>query len=79
MNVDEPSALIHASTPSVGTPLKLAPSVAAFRKPGSGAGTPKSGPASMQKPPLGVPLQAGVSQSPAKSVLGQVSDLIFGW
>ena len=70
------SQLLHVgpvqqdSTPSVGTPIKLAPSAAAFRK-----ATPDVG----RKGP-GVPMQA-TPGTPGKSkgMLGQVSDLVFGW
>ncbi|KAI0629232.1 hypothetical protein C8Q77DRAFT_1066163 [Trametes polyzona] len=65
------------STPTVGTPIKLAPSAAAFRR--GGTSTP-----SVPKPSAVVqnlvPASASTVQaSPSKGVLGQVSDLIFGW
>ncbi|KAJ8514249.1 hypothetical protein ONZ45_g8206 [Pleurotus djamor] len=56
---------------SVGTPLKLAPSSSAFRRPGSGGSTPSV----FNTPAKTAPIQ----QSPSKGMLGQVSDLIFGW
>jgi nuclear pore complex protein Nup53 len=56
-------------TTSLGTPLKLAPSSAAFRKPGGGAQPPAH-------TGTGAPADsAGLN----KSVFGQVSDMIFGW
>ncbi|KAH7927878.1 hypothetical protein BV22DRAFT_1127052 [Leucogyrophana mollusca] len=73
-----PSSSALAVT-SVGTPIKLAPSVAAFRKAG-----PSASPA--QRAPPTTPVvngsfagNASVGQSPVKGVLGQVSDLFFGW
>lgn len=54
--------------PPVGTPIKLAPSAAAFRKE-----TPNS-----HRKGTPVHLQSAAKDSP-KSVIGQVSDLIFGW
>ncbi|EIW58684.1 uncharacterized protein TRAVEDRAFT_123724 [Trametes versicolor FP-101664 SS1] len=69
------------STPTVGTPIKLAPSAAAFRR--GGTATPS---AASRTTAVVQPLQhvapapaAGVQASPSKGVLGQVSDLIFGW
>ena len=64
------------ATPTVGTPIRLAPSTSAFRRPGAGAPVTPS--------PLqpAVPMPASVSgmqQSPSKGMLGQVSDLLFGW
>ncbi|KAI0741436.1 hypothetical protein C8Q80DRAFT_1221489 [Daedaleopsis nitida] len=81
MNVDElvprhgaPRA--EPSTPTVGTPIKLAPSTSAFRRPGGG--TPIV-PAAVAHVPLLPASTSTVQQSPSKGVLGQVSDLIFGW
>ncbi|KAH9924711.1 uncharacterized protein B0H18DRAFT_1010845 [Fomitopsis serialis] len=66
MSVDEPG--FGTSTPSVGTPIRLAPSAAAFRKPGAGS------------PIKGVQgLPGAVGPSPSKGMLEQVGDLIFGW
>ncbi|KAI0791645.1 hypothetical protein BC629DRAFT_1287540 [Irpex lacteus] len=65
-------------TPPVGTPIKLAPSASAFRKPGSGSKLPpfaKPGDVASGGLSANPPVQA----SPSKSVLGHVSDLIFGW
>ena len=75
------SSLALVSVPSVGTPLTLAPSTSAFRKPGSGGKSVHhaDGTHGMVG---GIPLQsgvAGVQQSPSKGLLGQVSDLVFGW
>lgn len=67
-----PNAMVVDSAAAVGTPIKLAPSVAAFRK--APAPTP-------QKPapaPVLIPVM-NPQQSPAKGVLGQVGDLLFGW
>ncbi|KIP05494.1 hypothetical protein PHLGIDRAFT_92109 [Phlebiopsis gigantea 11061_1 CR5-6] len=69
------STLARSGAPIVGTPIKLAPSTAAFRKPGSGPasqlGIPRPGDGSAQP--------GGAQFSPSKSMLGQMSDLIFGW
>ena len=70
------------TTPSVGTPIRLAPSTSAFRK-GGIASTPiadsrpkpAEGSAGFGASVAGTPQQA----TPSKGVLGQVSDLIFGW
>lgn len=87
MAVDEPpSSLARASSSSGGgprspvaggsaggayTPVRLAPAASAFRKPGTAPATPA------------VPKVAGPGPTPAptpsKGVLGQVSDMIFGW
>ncbi|KAJ3559283.1 hypothetical protein NM688_g439 [Phlebia brevispora] len=76
------SSLALATVPTVGTPLKLAPSTSAFRKPGSG-GKPAHKPGEgMQGIIGGMPTQSGapgVQPSPSKGMLGQMSDLIFGW
>lgn len=75
------SSLALTTVPSVGTPLKLAPSTSAFRKPGSGAPLHHMGEGThgmvggMPSQPGG----AGVQQSPGKGLLGQMSDLVFGW
>jgi len=81
MAVDEISpAQTHASTPTYGTPIRLAPSTSAFRKPGQSpmhvqkAVVPLSTPTA-----VGLPSGLPVGQSPGKGMLGQVSDLIFGW
>ena len=57
----------------VGTPIKLAPSVAAFRK---GHPPAAASPAQKITPVSTVPAQG---QSPSKGMLGQVTDLFFGW
>ncbi|KAF9485515.1 hypothetical protein BDN70DRAFT_823695 [Pholiota conissans] len=84
MNVDEPYSPFHsgANTPSLGTPIRLAPSMAAFRKtPAIPASASK--PATPQSAWVGGVLPSSASApaqpTPSKSVMGQVSDLIFGW
>lgn len=79
MAVDQPPTPIsgpsHAPPPAVGTPIRLAPATAAFRKSGA---TPTSSPmnhsTSQQLVMRGTP-----SKSPEKGVVAQMSDLIFGW
>ncbi|KAF5388667.1 hypothetical protein D9757_004738 [Collybiopsis confluens] len=71
MIVDEPST---APVPMVGTPIKLAPSAFAFRKTGS---TPKPLTPQPKAAPVALPLSGG--PSPNKGIVGQMSDLIFGW
>ncbi|KAK0489349.1 hypothetical protein IW261DRAFT_1444483 [Armillaria novae-zelandiae] len=84
MAVDEPSPTPHlgTSTPSVGTPIKLAPSTSVFKRVGASekpstpqphAWTAKGG------NPTGSISMPSAGPSPSKGVLGQVSDLIFGW
>jgi hypothetical protein len=68
MAVDSPS---HSAV--VGTPIKLAPSVAAFRR---GHAPAAASPAQKITPISTVPSQGS---SPSKGVLGQVTDLFFGW
>ncbi|TFK94122.1 hypothetical protein K466DRAFT_561244 [Polyporus arcularius HHB13444] len=65
------------STPTVGTPIKLAPSAAAFRRPGAGMSVAPA--ALIPHTPILPASASGSQQSPSKGVLGQVSDLIFGW
>ncbi|OCH93703.1 hypothetical protein OBBRIDRAFT_832468 [Obba rivulosa] len=82
MNVDEPhgrSSPLAATTPTVGTPLRLAPSTVAFRRHGT-TSTPGSGPKT-NVAQLGQSIlpSAVTNPSPSKGMLGQVSDLIFGW
>lgn len=81
MAVDEPTAPFspshHVDTPTVGTPIRLEPSTSAFRKPGVGGAKPQSVSTSAWGTPSAL---AGNPSTPAnKGVLGQVSDLIFGW
>jgi nuclear pore complex protein Nup53 len=65
------NAMVVDNAATVGTPIKLAPSVAAFRK------APAPAP---QKSAHAVPLPVvNAQQSPARGVLGQVGDLLFGW
>ncbi|KAI0725337.1 hypothetical protein C8Q72DRAFT_785718 [Fomitopsis betulina] len=66
MSVDE--SVFGSSTPTVGTPIRLAPSAAAFRKPGT---------MSPVKASHGVP--NAIAPSPSKGMLESVGDLIFGW
>ncbi|EMD39033.1 hypothetical protein CERSUDRAFT_112723 [Gelatoporia subvermispora B] len=82
MNIDEPlsrSPPLGASTPTVGTPLRLAPSTVAFRRHGT-TSSPGSAPkTSVAQLGQSILPSAVTNPSPSKSVLGQVSDLIFGW
>ncbi|KZV64408.1 hypothetical protein PENSPDRAFT_677730 [Peniophora sp. CONT] len=83
MAVDEPpSSLVRASsggprTPVGGsaggayTPVRLAPAASAFRKPGTAPATPAA--------PKAAGPGATPAPTPGKGVLGQVSDMIFGW
>ncbi|TCD67606.1 hypothetical protein EIP91_012237 [Steccherinum ochraceum] len=71
-----------AGTPAFGTPVRLAPSTSAFRKMNAvGSGTK----AAQKVVPGGdgflgsVPSHPQMNASPNKSIVGQVSDLIFGW
>jgi nuclear pore complex protein Nup53 len=70
-------ALVPA-TVTVGTPLKLAPPTAAFRASHAGGRV-----APAPTIPVGgfepVGDSKAAAQSPNKGVLGQMSDLIFGW
>ncbi|OSX64243.1 hypothetical protein POSPLADRAFT_1168434 [Postia placenta MAD-698-R-SB12] len=78
MDIDEPGGRSPPSTPTptVGQPIRLAPSTAAFRKSGIAVdGMPQNVPASM----LNALPSPGVVPSPSKGMLEQVSDLIFGW
>lgn len=65
------NAMVVDSAATVGTPIKLAPSVAAFRK--APAPAPQKSAHTMPVPVV------NAQQSPAKGVLGQVGDLLFGW
>jgi len=86
MSVDSPGpahAFGGTSTPTVGTPIKLAPSASAFRR-AAGPSAPKPSPAPVPQAPgwtgTGDATAAPVTAGPAgKGVLGQVSDMIFGW
>ncbi|KAH0836565.1 hypothetical protein J3R83DRAFT_8265 [Lanmaoa asiatica] len=72
----QPSGMaIESPSPAtvVGTPIKLAPSVAAFRKGHVLAAAP---PAQKITSISTVPSQGS---SPSKGMIGQVSDLFFGW
>jgi len=79
MAVDEPSpSQYHPPTPSYGTPIRLAPATSAFRKvapsPMQSQPKPTPGLATAQASP-----NTYLERSPSKGMLGQVSDLIFGW
>lgn len=89
MSIDEPYTIPSNSTgPAVGTPIKLAPSTSAFRK-HVGSTTSKPSTPQMQKgwegsvPSATTSLPSSLlpsgTPSPSKSVVGQMSDLIFGW
>ena len=70
-------ALAVRNSSPYGTPVKLAPSTSAYRKP-----EPHKGPLAPFGQPgaaAGTPGQPGVQPSASKGVLGQVTDLIFGW
>ncbi|KAI0028342.1 hypothetical protein K488DRAFT_58834 [Vararia minispora EC-137] len=56
-----------------GTPIRLAPSTSAFRKPGM----PAHKPMTPRVEPMATSVTTATTQS--KGVLGQFSDLIFGW
>jgi len=83
MSVDESPSFSGASTPSVGTPIRLAPSTSAFRKGGSTSkpSTPQGqhGWGTVEARGTGLPSGVTPGTAPNKGVLGQVSDLIFGW
>ncbi|VDB95475.1 unnamed protein product [Peniophora sp. CBMAI 1063] len=86
MAVDEPpSAIARTSsggprTPVGGgaggayTPVRLAPAASAFRKPGTAPATPAAAANGSGAGPGPTP-----ASTPSKGVLGQVSDMIFGW
>lgn len=65
------NAMVVDGVATVGTPIKLAPSVAAFRK--APAPVPQKSAHAMPVPVI------NAQQSPARGVLGQVGDLLFGW
>jgi nuclear pore complex protein Nup53 len=66
------NAMVVDNAATVGTPIKLAPSVAAFRK--------APAPAPQRSAPALVPIPVMNAQhSPVKRVLGQVGDMLFGW
>ncbi|OJT09823.1 hypothetical protein TRAPUB_13693 [Trametes pubescens] len=69
------------ATPTVGTPIKLAPSAAAFRRGRTATPSAASRASAVVQPLHNLPpaSASGVQASPSKGVLGQVSDLIFGW
>ncbi|CAK5283415.1 unnamed protein product [Mycena citricolor] len=65
--------------PMVGTPIRLAPASSAFRR----TGAPSAPIATAPSTPVAHASTAGpapyANASPTKGVLGQVSDMIFGW
>ncbi|KAG2367951.1 hypothetical protein BDR07DRAFT_1392091 [Suillus spraguei] len=65
------NAMVVDGVATVGTPIKLAPSVAAFRK--APAPAPQKSAHAVHVPVV------NAQQSPARGVLGQVGDLLFGW
>jgi nuclear pore complex protein Nup53 len=65
----------HNNTPTVGTPIRLAPSASAFRKPGQAPKAATSTPGLQPAAPAAV----GTPGTPSKSVIGQFSDFVFGW
>jgi hypothetical protein len=65
------NAMVVDGVATVGTPIKLAPSVAAFRK--APAPVPQKSAHAMPVPVV------NAQQSPARGVFGQVGDLLFGW
>lgn len=83
MNVDEPSALVLSragssnarQAPSVGTPIHLAPSASAYRKPGAATKSSLSAGSGVAQP---LAIDASLPSS-SKGVLGQLTDLVFGW
>ena len=90
MNLDEPSSnLLNANpslnTPSVGTPIRLAPSTSAFRQPIGGLpavnhNTPQNhGGVVQTSSNLNIGSAAQQQPSPNKGLVGQAVDLIFGW
>ncbi|KAF9261633.1 hypothetical protein L218DRAFT_869411 [Marasmius fiardii PR-910] len=78
MQVDEitPPSTSPMAAPTFGTPIKLAPSTSAFRKtaPGGAIEKPKT-----PQPSRLIPAAPPPQSSPSKGIVGQVSDLIFGW
>jgi nuclear pore complex protein Nup53 len=93
MSIDEPYTMQSNSAYStVGTPIKLAPSTSAFRKNVGGSASKPTTPQtqkgwggsatpslSSSLLPSGITPSTPVGQSPSKSVVSQMSDLIFGW
>lgn len=76
-NFSQLQRINSSSTPSIGTPIKLAPSSSAFKKAGSGASGGKATVSAVA--PAQYAPSSSLSMSPAKGVFGQVSELIFGW
>lgn len=62
----------HDREATIGTPIRLAPSNVAFKK---NAGSPQKSTSGSQT----MNMTSVKPSSPAKGIVGQVSDLIFGW
>ncbi|KAJ7177390.1 hypothetical protein C8R43DRAFT_1193390 [Mycena crocata] len=69
------------STPTLGTPIKLAPSASAFRRGATSTPNPKPTPPAAPQAGWGggAAPAAPAPSTPNKGVLGQVGDMIFGW
>ncbi|KAJ7085018.1 hypothetical protein C8R43DRAFT_314288 [Mycena crocata] len=69
------------STPTLGTPIKLAPSASAFRRGATSTPNPKPAPPAVPQASWGggAAPAAPAPSTPNKGVLGQVGDMIFGW
>jgi hypothetical protein len=89
MAIDTPAhSSAYATPPTVGTPIKLAPSASAFRRGANNNASARPAPTTPQQGG-GAAAGAGVGVvgaaagagggTPGKGVLGQVSDMIFGW
>jgi hypothetical protein len=85
MNLDEPSP---SHTPSVGTPIRLAPSTSAFRQstvgglPAAKRNAPQShAAAGVGQMPVNASIGTPAQQQPLpnKGLVGHAVDLIFGW
>lgn len=65
------------TTPTIGTPIKLGPAAAAFKR--TGGGSDSRGTESGRGAQKGVLGQQGGTSTQSKGVMGQVSEMIFGW
>jgi len=74
MSVD--TSPLHDPHSSIGTPIKLAPPMSAFRQGGSQPSPRKPSTPQFKMP---APAAPGHAATPSKSMIGQVSDLLFGW
>lgn len=89
MNLDESSSNLlnaHSSsnTPSVGTPIRLAPSTSAFRQSTIGSLpavklNAQQSHGGMSQTPFNLNVNSSAQQQPNKGLVGQAVDLIFGW